>query len=53
MQRLVMCSAMIMLSTSMLSAAELKSGLQPGEHASFFNVRDCTGPNAGKTLCLR
>jgi hypothetical protein len=36
-----------------LSAAEkaLKSGLQPGDKTSPFDVRDITGPNKGKSLC--
>ncbi len=36
-----------------LAAAEklLKSGLQPGDKTSPFDVRDITGPNKGKTLC--
>lgn len=35
------------------AADEIKSGLQPGESAPAFNVRDITGPNQGKTLCYR
>ena len=35
------------------AAGEVKSGLQLGEHAGFFNVKDVTGPNAGKSLCYR
>lgn len=34
-------------------AAEIKSGLQVGEHAGAYNVKDVTGPNAGKSLCYR
>jgi hypothetical protein len=34
-------------------AAEIKSGLQVGEHAGAYNVKDITGPNAGKSLCYR
>jgi hypothetical protein len=34
-------------------AAEIKSGLQPGDAPPAFNVRDVTGPSAGKTLCYR
>ena len=33
--------------------AELKSGLPVGDSVPPFNVRDITGPNAGKTLCYR
>jgi len=36
-----------------VAAEELKSGLQVGESTSPFNIRDITGPNAGKTLCYR
>ncbi|MFM9960393.1 MAG: hypothetical protein ACKV2Q_04125 [Planctomycetaceae bacterium] len=36
-----------------LFAAELKSGLQPGDDIPAYNVRDITGPNEGKTLCYR
>lgn len=34
-------------------AADLKSGLQVGEDATPFNVKDITGPNKGKSLCYR
>ena len=33
------------------AAASLKSGLEPGEGTSPFQVRDITGPNKGKSLC--
>jgi len=36
-----------------VAAEELKSGLQVGEKAPAYNIRDITGPNAGKTLCYR
>lgn len=46
--------AVACLAVSMtLTAAEIKSGLQLGESAPAFNVRDVTGPSAGKTLCYR
>ena len=35
------------------SAADLKSGLQVGENGPPFNVKDCTGPKKGKSLCYR
>jgi hypothetical protein len=35
------------------SAADLESGLQVGESTKFYLVNDCTGPNAGKSLCYR
>lgn len=34
-------------------AADLKSGLQVGESAGAFNVKDVTGPSKGKSLCYR
>lgn len=36
-----------------LFAAELKSGLQPGDDIPAYNVKDCTGPSEGKSLCYR
>ncbi len=38
---------------SIAYAAELKSGLKVGESVAAFNVKDCSGPNEGKTLCYR
>ena len=34
-------------------AADLKSGLQVGEAAGYFEVHDVTGPKAGSDLCYR
>ena len=34
-------------------AAELKSGLQPGDAPPAYNVTDATGPSEGKKLCYR
>jgi hypothetical protein len=34
-------------------ADDLQSGLQIGEHAGAYNVKDITGPNKGKSLCYR
>ena len=36
-----------------LAADDVKSGLQIGEHAGAYNVKDITGPNKGKSLCYR
>jgi hypothetical protein len=36
-----------------LVAAEVQSGLKPGEPATPFNVKDITGPNKGTSLCYR
>ena len=38
---------------SAVIAAELKSGLQPGDRPPAYNVKDCTGPNEGTSLCYR
>jgi hypothetical protein len=46
-------AAMILGMAGLAGAAELKSGLQPGDAPPAFNVRDVTGPKAGKTLCYR
>ena len=35
------------------SAGDLKSGLQVGESAGYFQVHDVTGPKAGSDLCYR
>ena len=32
---------------------ELTSGLQPGDLATPFEVKDVTGPNQGLNLCYR
>ena len=34
-------------------ADDFKSGLQLGEHAGAYNVKDITGPSKGKSLCYR
>ncbi len=41
----------ILLLSAQAFAENLKSGLQVGELPTPFNVKDCTGPAAGKTLC--
>jgi len=46
-------AAMVLSVTSFAGAAEVESGLQPGDAPPAFNVRDVTGPKAGKTLCYR
>ena len=44
--------ASAMFATALI-AAELKSGLQPGEAPPPYNVKDITGPSEGKSLCYR
>jgi hypothetical protein len=34
-------------------AADVTSGLKPGDKAGFFEVVDVSGPNKGKQLCYR
>lgn len=45
--------AAAILAVGVAVAADLKSGLQVGEPAGAFNVKDITGPNKGKSLCYR
>lgn len=53
MKRLLVSSAAVLLATTFAAAAELESGLQVGDAAGPFNVKDCTGPSKGKSLCYR
>lgn len=55
MRRQLMSSAVFLAAVVGVAAAaeEIKSGLQVGERTSPYNIRDITGPNAGKTLCYR
>ncbi len=54
MHRIWMTSmALAVAACGALVAAELQSGLQVGDHAGAFNVKDITGPNKGKSLCYR
>lgn len=56
MQKVMVAMAAILLVAvvgATVIAADMKSGLQPGESAGAFNVRDITGPKAGETLCYR
>ena len=56
MRRLLVPSAALLIATYGVTAAagDLKSGLQVGDKAGAYKVKDCTGPNAGKKpLCYR
>ena len=55
MRRLMLPSAAIVCAVVgvAVAAEAIKSGLEVGQPATPFNVRDITGPNAGKTLCYR
>ena len=46
-------AAVALMMCSVGVGAEPQSGLQKGEKAGYYVVTDCTGPNAGKTLCYR
>ena len=52
MNRLILSSACLFIFAATASA-EVKSGLQPGDRAGVFNVKDITGPYKGKSLCYR
>ena len=43
----------VMAACAAAVAADLKSGLQVGESAGYFQVHDVTGPKAGNDLCYR
>jgi hypothetical protein len=49
----VAAACLLALTGIAIAADEVKSGLPVGEFVPAFNVRDITGPNAGKTLCYR
>lgn len=44
---------LLALSNGTTAVEELRSGLQPGDLATPFEVRDVTGPNRGISLCYR
>ncbi|MDP7276813.1 MAG: hypothetical protein QF363_15130 [Planctomycetaceae bacterium] len=54
MNRLLVPSAALLIAVAVVAdAADVKSGLKPGQGVSAFNVQDITGPFAGKKLCYR
>jgi hypothetical protein len=53
MPRNLMPSFALALAVAGVAIAAVQSGLQVGERAGSFNVKDVTGPNSGKTLCYR
>jgi hypothetical protein len=54
MKKFVACIAAVLLGSSAVIAAELKSGLEIGDGVQPFYVQDVTGPSAGKDpLCYR
>ena len=46
-------ATLLVLVAGVALAADTKSGLQVGEAPGFFQVKDCSGPNTGDTLCYR
>jgi hypothetical protein len=55
MRRLILLSAALAVAipVALPAGEKVKSGLEEGKACGPFNVRDITGPNAGKTLCYR
>ena len=55
MQRIIGPSLAILMacSATIVSAGDLASGLQKGDKAGAFNVKDVTGPRQGTSLCYR
>lgn len=49
----VACAALVMASASLVSAAEIQSGLEKGNKVPAFDVKDVTGPHKGDELCYR
>ncbi|MFO0869914.1 MAG: hypothetical protein U0935_13355 [Pirellulales bacterium] len=45
--------AILALAGVALAVEPVKSGLPVGQSVGAFNVKDCTGPNQGRTLCYR
>ena len=44
---------LVALMSTIVMAADVESGLQVGDSAGAFNVKDITGPRKGKSLCYR
>ena len=44
---------LVACSSTLVSAEEIQSGLQPGDAVGAFNVKDVTGPRKGDSLCYR
>jgi len=50
---LIPSAALLIAAVAVVDAADVKSGLKPGQGVAAFNVQDITGPFAGKKLCYR
>src|SRR5436190_1683359 len=53
MKKVLASFAAVLLVAGMVVAADVESGLKVGESVGAYNVKDITGPNAGKSLCYR
>ena len=56
MRRIIVLSPALLMVVSMSAiaiAGDVESGLQEGDKAGAFNVKDVTGPRKGQTLCYR
>lgn len=51
--RMLALSSALVLTAGVAWAGDVESGLQPGDRAGAFNVKDITGPQKGKSLCYR
>jgi hypothetical protein len=51
--RMLALSSALVLTAGVAWAGDVESGLQPGDRAGAFNVKDCTGPKKGESLCYR
>jgi hypothetical protein len=54
--RTIVATSVALLVASLATAStagEIDSGLKVGDRVGAFNVKDVTGPNAGKSLCYR
>ncbi|MFM8250035.1 MAG: hypothetical protein ACKOBW_00405 [Planctomycetota bacterium] len=53
MKRVLALVAVLLATAGVAWAADVKSGLAVGEFVGAFDVKDCSGPSEGKTLCYR
>jgi hypothetical protein len=55
MRRLIGAALLVLAASvaAVVAAGDLKSGLQTGDAAGAFDVKDVTGPRAGTSLCYR
>lgn len=53
MKRFIVPLFALCAAAGLVVAADIKSGLEPGESPAAFNVKDITGPSKGTSLCYR